>query len=73
MYNSVDVTEIVRSNWIGFEQLIRQVLMIHRTVLNNDWLQLNSIIDIREISWLRRNSNGFESRNPLGIKVIVGE
>jgi hypothetical protein len=73
MYSSLSVVVIVRSNWIWYEQFKPQLLIVHRVFVDNESLQLNSIIETISKSWLRRNWIGDNNVDAPGVSVTVGD
>jgi hypothetical protein len=68
----VNVVIIVESVRIWYEQTEVQFFIVHWVVVDNEWLQFNSIIETIEKSWLRWNWIGDDRLDVPGISVTVG-
>ena len=72
MYNSLPVVAIDGSREIRFLHDELQLLIVHWLLINKVSLQFNCISEIIVKSWIRRNCNGDDIDDELGMSVTVG-
>ena len=71
--NSVEVVISVCGSWVREEEQIEvQLVTVHLMMVERDTLQSSCRYELMENSSLRRNCNGDESEDPLGISVMIG-